>query len=176
MKLLTPLFIILTYISFAQDLPTWSADVAHSNMGFKVSHKAISNTIGDFRDFDLVVTTLNDNFEEMMNIVTNMRSGEITYAVRDTEINGVSIKNGDFIGITKGEILFSNPKRIDTAKALLENMIDENREIITIFYGSDSDEDEIELMVAHAKKLNPDIEVDLIDGKQEIYSFIIAVE
>mgnify|MGYP000905281364 FL=1 len=55
-------------------------------------------------------------------------------------------------------------------------MIDENREIITIFYGSDSDEDEIELMVAHAKKLNPDIEVDLIDGKQEIYSFIIAVE
>ena len=64
MKLLTPLFIILTYISFAQDLPTWSADVAHSNMGFKVSHKAISNTIGDFRDFDLVVTTPNDNFED----------------------------------------------------------------------------------------------------------------
>jgi len=105
-----------------------------------------------------------------------MRSGEITYAVRDTEINGVSIKNGDFIGITKGEILFSNPKRIDTAKALLENMIDENREIITIFYGNDTDEEEIELMVAHAKKLNPDIEVDLIDGKQDIYSFIIAVE
>jgi len=119
---------------------------------------------------------LDDNFEEMMNIVTNMRSGEITYAVRDTEINGVSIKNGDFIGITKGEILFSNPKRIDTAKALLENMIDENREIITIFYGNDTDEEEIELMVAHAKKLNPDIEVDLIDGKQDIYSFIIAVE
>ena len=64
MKLLTPLFIILTYISFAQDLPTWSADVAHSNLGFKVSHKAISNTIGDFRDFDLVVTTPNDNFED----------------------------------------------------------------------------------------------------------------
>ena len=64
MKLLTPLFIILTYISIAQDLPTWSADVAHSNMGFKVSHKAISNTIGDFRDFDLVVTTPNDNFED----------------------------------------------------------------------------------------------------------------
>lgn len=64
MKLLTPLFIILTYISFAQDLPTWSADVAHSSMGFKVSHKAISNTIGDFRDFDLVVTTPNENFED----------------------------------------------------------------------------------------------------------------
>ncbi len=119
---------------------------------------------------------LDDNFEQMMNIVENMRSGEITYAVRDTELNGVTIKNGDFIGITRSEILVSNPVRIETAKALLDDMVDENREIITIFYGSDADEDEIELMVAHAKKLNPDIEVDLIDGKQDIYSYIIAVE
>lgn len=119
---------------------------------------------------------LDDNFEQMMNIVENMRSGEITYAVRDTELNGVTIKNGDFIGITRGEILVSNPVRIETAKAILDDMIDQNREIITIFYGSDADEDEIELMVAHAKKLNPDIEVDLIDGKQDIYTYIIAVE
>jgi DAK2 domain fusion protein YloV len=119
---------------------------------------------------------LDDNFEAMMSIVTNMRSGEITYAVRDTEINGVVIKNNDFIGITRGEILVSTPSRLDTAKALLEDMIDENREIITIFYGLQSDEDELELIVAHAKKLNPDIEVDLIEGKQDIYSYIIAVE
>jgi uncharacterized protein len=119
---------------------------------------------------------LDDNFEAMMGIVTNMRSGEITYAVRDTELNGVVIKNNDFIGITRGEILVSTPSRLDTAKALLEDMIDENREIITIFYGLQSDEDELELIVAHAKKLNPDIEVDLIEGKQDIYSYIIAVE
>jgi DAK2 domain fusion protein YloV len=119
---------------------------------------------------------LDDNFEAMMNIVSNMRSGEITYAVRDTELNGVQIKNGDFIGITRGEILVSTPSRLETAKAILEDMIDENREIITIFYGLQSDEDELELIVAHAKKLNPDIEVDLIEGKQDIYSYIIAVE
>lgn len=137
--------------------------------------KSIAQGYASLMAFD-PAQELDDNFEEMMNIVTNMRSGEITYAVRDTEINGVSIKNHDFIGITKGEILVSNPKRIDTAKALLADMIDENREIITIFYGNETDEEEIELMVAHAKKLNPDIEVDLIDGKQDIYSFIIAVE
>jgi len=119
---------------------------------------------------------LDDNFEAMMSIVSNMRSGEITYAVRDTELNGVVIKNGDFIGITRGEILVSTPSRVETAKALLADMIDESREIITIFYGLQSDEDELELIVAHAKKLNPDIEVDLIDGKQDIYSYIIAVE
>ena len=119
---------------------------------------------------------LDDNFEAMMDIVSNMRSGEVTYAVRDTVLYGVQIKNGDFIGITKGEILVSTPNRLETVKALMEDMIDLNREIITIFYGQDIDEDEMDLVVAHAKKLNPDIEVDVIEGKQDIYSYIIAVE
>jgi uncharacterized protein len=119
---------------------------------------------------------LDTNVEEMSAIVSNMRSAEITYAVRDTEINGVKIKNGDFIGITKGEILVSTPSRIETAQKLLEDMIDEDREIITIFHGVDATEEDILGVVEHAKKLNPDIEVDLINGKQEIYSFIIAVE
>jgi DAK2 domain fusion protein YloV len=119
---------------------------------------------------------LDDNIEEMSAIVSNMRSAEITYAVRDTEINGVKIKNGEFIGITKGEILVSTPSRTETAHKLLDDMIDEDREIITIFHGVDATEDEILAVVEYAKKLNPDIEVDLINGKQEIYSFIIAVE
>jgi dihydroxyacetone kinase-like predicted kinase len=119
---------------------------------------------------------LDQNIEDMTDIVSNMRSAEITYAVRDTEINGVKIKNGDFIGITKGEILVSTSTRIETAQKLLDDMIDEDREIITIFHGVDATEEEILAVVEHAKKLNPDIEVDLINGKQEIYSFIIAVE
>ncbi|MFA5471678.1 MAG: DAK2 domain-containing protein [Acholeplasmataceae bacterium] len=119
---------------------------------------------------------LDDNIEEMSAIVSNMRSAEITYAVRDTEINGVKIKNGEFIGITKGEILVSTPSRTETAHKLLDDMIDEDREIITIFHGVDATEEEILAVVEYAKKLNPDIEVDLINGKQEIYSFIIAVE
>ena len=119
---------------------------------------------------------LDDNVEQMSDIVANMRSGEITYAVRDTELNGVQIKNGDYIGITRGEILVSTPSRFDTAKTLLDDMIDSSREIITIFFGNDADEDELDLIVAHAKKLNPDIEVDLVDGKQDIYTYIIAVE
>ena len=55
-------------------------------------------------------------------------------------------------------------------------MITEDREIVTFFYGKDIDSDELDQVVAHAKKLNPDIDVDLIEGKQEIYSYIIAVE
>ncbi len=137
--------------------------------------KSIAQGYASLMAFD-PTQDLDDNFEEMTNIVSNMRSGEITYAVRDTELNGVAIKNGDFIGITKGEILVSQPVRLDTAKTLLEDMIDKNREIVTIFFGNDAGEDEIEQIVAHAKKLNPDIEVDLIEGKQDVYSYIIAVE
>lgn len=137
--------------------------------------KSIAQGYSSLMAFD-PTQDVDDNFEAMMEIVSNMRSGEITYAVRDTELKGVQIKNGDFIGITRGEILVSTPSRLDTAKALLDDMIDEDREIITIFYGNDADDDELDEIVAHAKKLNPDIEVETIEGKQDIYTYIFAVE
>lgn len=137
--------------------------------------KSIAQGYSSLMAFD-PTQELDDNIEEMTAIVENMRSAEITYAVRDTEINGVKIKNGEFIGITKGKILVSTPSRIKTAQKLLDDMINEDREIITIFHGVDAQEDEVLAVVEYAKKLNPDIEVDLINGKQEIYSFIIAVE
>jgi len=137
--------------------------------------KSIAHGYSSLMAFD-PTADLDDNVEAMSEIISNMRSGEITYAVRDTELNGVQIKNGDFIGITRGEILVSTPSRLETAKAILEDMIDETREIITVFYGNDADEDELENIIAHAKKLNPDIEVDTVEGKQDIYTYIFAVE
>ncbi|QWB95723.1 hypothetical protein KHQ89_07260 [Mycoplasmatota bacterium] len=119
---------------------------------------------------------LDDNFEEMTTIVSKMRSGEITFAVRDTEIGGVQIKKDDFIGITENKIKVSTPSQLETAKQLLDDMIDENREIITIFYGKDSNQDDLEAIVVYAKQLNPDIDVDLIEGEQDIYAYIFAVE
>jgi hypothetical protein len=137
--------------------------------------KSIAQGYSSLMAFD-PTQDIDDNVEAMMEIVSNMRSGEITYAVRDTELNGVQIKNGDFIGITKGEIKVSTSSRLETAQKLLDDMVDESREIITIFYGNDADEDELDLIIAHAKKLNPDMEVETIQGKQDIYSYIFAVE
>lgn len=119
---------------------------------------------------------VDDNVEQMMDVVKSMRSGEVTFSVRDTEINGVKIKKDDFIGITGGEIKVSNADRMETVKALLDDMVDADREIITIFYGVNSDEDELEAIVSYAKRMNPDIEVEVIEGKQDIYSYIFAVE
>jgi DAK2 domain fusion protein YloV len=137
--------------------------------------KSIAQGYSSLMAFD-PTAELDDNVEAMSDIVSNMRSGEVTYAVRDTELNGVQIKSGDFIGITRGEILVSTPSRLETAKGILDDMVDENREIITIFYGNDYDEDELDQIIGYAKKLNPDIEVDTVEGKQDIYTYIFAVE
>ena len=137
--------------------------------------KSIAQGYASLMAFD-PTQELDDNYEEMTETFENMRYGEVTYAVRDTEINGVKINSGDFIGITKGEIMVSIPNRVEAVHRLLNDMITEDREIVTFFYGKDVDTDELDQVVAYVKKLNPDIDVDLIEGKQDVYSYIIAVE
>lgn len=137
--------------------------------------KSIAQGYASLMAFD-PTQALDDNYEEMTETFEKMRYGEVTYAVRDTELNGVKIKNGDFIGITKGEILVSVPSRVESVYKLLDDMVTEDREIVTFFYGKDIESDELDQVVGYVKKLNPDIDVDLIEGKQDVYSYIIAVE
>ena len=125
--------------------------------------------------FDPTVT-LDENIEAMRDVADNMTYGEITFAVRDTEIKGVKINNGDYMAIAKGQILAAEKTKYEAAQRLLDNLIDSSREIITIFYGKDYEEEELEQIVAYAKKCHPDIEVDMIEGKQDIYTYVFAVE
>ncbi|MGB1097282.1 MAG: DAK2 domain-containing protein [Acholeplasmataceae bacterium] len=125
--------------------------------------------------FDPTVT-LDENLETMTDVADNMTYGEITFAVRDTEIKGVKINNGDYMAISKDQILAAEKTKYEAAQRLLDNLIDSSREIITIFYGKDYEEEELEQIVAYAKKCHPDIEVDLIEGKQDIYTYVFAVE
>ncbi len=137
--------------------------------------KSIAQGYASLMAFD-PTQEIDDNYEEMTETFEKMRYGEVTYAVRDTEISGVKIKNGDFIGITKGEILVSIPSRTEAVHRLLDDMVTKDREIVTFFYGKEVTSDELDQVVAYVKKLNSDIDVDLIEGKQDVYSYIIAVE
>ena len=119
---------------------------------------------------------IDNNVLEMMDAISEMKSGEVTYAIRDTELGGVTIKEGDFIGISAGEIKLSKNNKAEASKELLRLLIDENSEITTIFFGEDVNVEEVEDLVDFVKELSPDIEVELIDGKQDIYSYIFAVE
>lgn len=118
---------------------------------------------------------MDTNYEAMSEAVENVKTGEITYSIRDTEIGGVKIKSGDFMGIANGEIIVSSENKKEVLNSLLKGLIDDESQIVTFFCGNDATEEK-EYLEDACKEINSSVEVEIIDGKQDIYSYIIAVE
>ena len=119
---------------------------------------------------------IEDNEEEMTAAIKEVKSGQVTYAVRDTQMNGVDIKQNDFIGILDKDIVISVPERFESACALADKMIDEDSEIVTILYGEGVDEDEADELAEYIENKYDDVEVTIFNGQQPVYSYIISVE
>ncbi|MDE6655787.1 MAG: DAK2 domain-containing protein, partial [Anaeroplasmataceae bacterium] len=109
------------------------------------------------------------NLAAMSEAVEHVKTGEITYSVRDTEIGGIKIAEGDFMGIANGEIVVSTKKQNDALVSLLNKLIDEESQIVTFFCGKDVKEEEKDCLEELCQKVNENIEVEIIDGEQEIY-------
>lgn len=137
--------------------------------------KTISQGYASLMAFDSQ-NDLDTNFNDMSEAIKNVQTGEVTYAVRDTEIKGVKIQAGDYMGIHNGQIVVSVKERIDATKQLLEKCINEDSVVVTIFYGKGASFEEASELEAYAKELNENVDVELISGEQDIYSYIIAVE
>lgn len=120
--------------------------------------------------------SMEENLAAMGESIAHVKSGEVTYSVRDTEINGVKIVAGDYMGIADGEIIVSVKEEKDAVKGLLEKMIDDESEIATFFCGKDVTEEEKALVEEMCLAINKNLDVEIIDGMQDIYSYIIAVE
>ncbi len=120
--------------------------------------------------------TMEENIAAMTEQIEHVVTGEVTYSIRDTEIGGVKIVAGDYMGILDGEIIVSTKERTDALKKLLSQSINEDSQIITFFCGSEVDKEEISTLEELCTEINPDLDVEIIDGKQDIYSFIIAFE
>ena len=120
--------------------------------------------------------SLEENVEAMTAQIENVTSGELTYSIRDTEIKGVKIKSGDYMGISNGQIVVSTATKEDALKDLLGKIITEESAVVTLFCGKDVTKEEMDNAESMCLELNPDIDVELIEGKQDIYSYIIAVE
>lgn len=114
--------------------------------------------------------------EEIKEVIANVTTGLITYSIRDTEFEDVSIKQGDYIGICNGKIVTANVSRLDSVKKLLEFSDIAEKEIITIITGKDAGKEEIEAVKAHIAEAYPHVEVDEIAGEQDIYSYIFSIE
>ncbi|PRR92428.1 MULTISPECIES: DAK2 domain-containing protein [unclassified Bacillus (in: firmicutes)] len=117
-----------------------------------------------------------DNEAAMLEAIDHVKSGQITFAVRDTQIDGIDIAKGDYMGLFNGKITLTAKNQLDAAKKLLTNMVTEDDEIVTIIKGEDASSEEMDELEAFIEETFEDIEVEVHDGKQPLYSYILAVE
>jgi DAK2 domain fusion protein YloV len=114
--------------------------------------------------------------EEIKEVIANVTTGLITYSIRDTEFEDVSIKKGDYIGICNGKIVTANVSRLESVKKLLEFSDIAEKEIVTIITGKDATAEEIADIKAFINETYSHVEIDEITGEQDIYSYIFSIE
>ena len=115
------------------------------------------------------------NLSEMKEAVSMVKTGQVTYAIKDTTFEGMEIKSGDYMGILEKDIIVSLPDKMETTRQLLDRMLDDESEIVTLIYGEDINEEEAEEVAAYIED-KFDVEVEVNNGMQPVYSFIIGVE
>ncbi|MBR7015382.1 MAG: DAK2 domain-containing protein [Lachnospiraceae bacterium] len=117
-----------------------------------------------------------DNAADMTECATAVKSCEITYAVRDTQIDGVKISNGDIMAIGDDGILAVGPSIKEVVIESLKKLVDDDSELISIYNGQDFPEDETEILASEVEELWPDTEVEVNYGGQPVYYLILSVE
>ena len=117
-----------------------------------------------------------ENLEAMMEAVSMVKTGQVTYAVRDTRLDEKEIHEGDIMGIGDHGILAVGKGRENVAKEMVAAMVDEDSEVISIYYGAETTEEDAESLAAELEEAYPDCEVEVNMGGQPIYYYIISVE
>lgn len=120
--------------------------------------------------------TLEDNVSAMTESLTEVTSGSLTLAVRDTSIDGLEIHENDFLGMVDGKILVSDANVESAMKATFDHMIDEDSEIVSIFVGEDGDDTLAQELVEYLEEKYEDIEVEVHQGDQPVYPYLMSVE
>ena len=120
--------------------------------------------------------SLDDNKANMLEAINNVKSGQVTYAVRDTSIDGKTIKQGDIMGLSDKGLLAVGSDIADVAFDVISECYDEDKEIISIYYGSDVTKEDAEKLSERVSEEFPDCDVSLYFGGQPIYYYIVSVE
>lgn len=117
-----------------------------------------------------------ENAESMEEEMQLIKSGQVTYAVRDTNMDGKDIKQGDFMGLTDKTIVSVGSDLQGTAKKLIESLLDEDSELVSLYYGSDATKEQAEQLAEDIENTHEDVEVEVQYGGQPVYSYFISVE
>ncbi|MBD5069811.1 MAG: DAK2 domain-containing protein [Lactobacillus sp.] len=120
--------------------------------------------------------SLEENKENMTEEMSLVKSGQVTVAVRDTTIDGQEIKQGDYMGIVDGKIVNTAAGCEQAAVEMVQMMLDDDSEVVTIIYGEDGTEAEAEKIAAKVTEIDPDVEIEIHEGDQPVYPYLISVE
>ena len=152
-----------------------AAEVSEDAAVAVVATRTISEGLASLLAFN-PEASLEDNQAAMSEQMALVSSGQITNAVRDTNIDGVEIKKDDFMGIVDGKILVSIADRKEATLATIDKMIDDDSEILTIIYGEDAEGSEVEEIAEAVEAKYPDVEVEVHEGNQPVYTYLLSVE
>jgi hypothetical protein len=130
---------------------------------------ALLNYSPDEEDLDRLKVAMQEG-------LTKVKTGQVTYAVRDSVFDGQPIAEGNILGIADGKIVTVSENITETTLKLVAEMVDEDSELITLFYGEEIEQEAAELIAADLEENYPDFEVELHPGGQPLYYFIIAIE
>ena len=149
-------------------------EISEKNI-YVVPTKNIPQGIGCLVSFD-PDSDADSNMENFDEVLGNIKSGEITFAVRDTIMDGIEVNEGDVIGITGKSLISSGKDIAEVTKEVVRNMADEDSDIITLYYGEDVEEDDARLLAETIQEEYEDVDVELYYGGQPLYYYLISVE
>lgn len=139
--------------------------------------KSIAEGYSALSMMDLSADTVDELIDGMTSYLGDVTTGYVTTATRDTEMNGVRVKRGDYIGLDNSSILCATNDKVSAALGILKNLPDiDDKQVITVFSGADVTTDELDTLKSKIAAAYPLIETGYINGGQEVYSFILAIE
>ena len=152
-----------------------AADICESKEVIVIPSKTVPQGISAMIAFSDGAAPL-ENSAAMKTALTSVKTGEVTFSVRDTSVDGKSILKGDIMGIDDNGIAAVGPDIADVTERLLDGMVDEDTGLITVYYGEDTREEDANALAEKLEEKYPDVELDIHNGGQPIYYYIVSVE
>ena len=121
-------------------------------------------------------SSIEENKENMEEIITNVRSGSVTYAVRTTNVDGIDVKVGDIMGLDEHSVLTTGKSVTETTLDLIDKLVSADSSNVTLFYGEGVTEEDASIMQSRLEERHPELDVSVVFGGQPVYYYIISVE
>ena len=151
-----------------------AAEVTEGKEVIVLETKSIPQGIGACINFN-PDDDVDANKAAMLDAIDNVRSGSVTYSIKDTTVDGVEIHEGDYMSIFEKDIVFTSKNKVEAVTHLLDVMCDEDTEIITLIKGEEGTQEEVDEISAYIEE-HFDVDIDVEDGGQPVYSFMIGAE